>query len=96
MKSGQNLECLGDFQCLEPDLGGGALETANIIWPEREAKLRAYFIGFTSNKPDKFGKPQEIENSGELWALRSQEPVIKFSKIWRVKEKLKECWHRGT
>lgn len=26
--------------------------------------------------------------------LRSQEPVIKFSKIWKVKEKFKKCWHR--
>lgn len=61
----------------------------------KRQSLRAYFIGFTSNKPNTFGKPQEIENGG-LRFLGSQERVIKFSKLWRVKEKVKECWHRGT
>lgn len=57
---------------------------------------RASFIGFASNKPHKFGKPQEIENSRGRRFLRNQEPVIKFSRVWRVEGKPQACWPRGT
>lgn len=66
-------------------------------WSERHSKnqKRAYFIRFSGNQPGKFGESQGIENSAGLWFPRSQEPVIKFSTMWRVERNLRSRWHRG-